>query len=185
MSSTAGVDKLSDVVGVDGQRFAVRRARLEDLPAVVDLLAAVAGEGRWLGTEGPVDQADRLARLRGAFGEESQALYVATAAEQVIGELTMKLQAYGVAELGMLVATSWRGRGVGSALLAAGVEWAREAGAHKVGLQVWPHNAAARALYRKFGFIEEGVLRHHYRRRNGEVWDAVVMGLVLDADAVH
>lgn len=185
MLSTAGVDKLSNVVGVDGQQFVVRRARVEDLPAVVDLLAAVAGEGRWIGTEGPVDRADRLARLRGALGEESQALYVATAAEQVIGELGLKLQRYGVAELGMLVATRWRSRGVGGALLAAGVEWARESGAHKVGLQVWPHNAVARALYRKFGFIEEGVLRRHYRRRNGEIWDAVVMGLVLDADAVH
>jgi RimJ/RimL family protein N-acetyltransferase len=185
LSSTAGVDKLSDVVGVDGQQFVVRRARVEDLPAVVDLLAAVAEEGRWIGAEGPVDRADRLARLRGALGEESQALYVATAAEQVIGELGLKLQLYGVAELSMLVATRWRSRGVGSALLAAGVEWAREAGAHKVGLQVWPHNAVARALYRKFGFIEEGVLRRHYRRRNGEIWDAVVMGLGLDADAVH
>jgi hypothetical protein len=42
-------------VGVDGQQFVVRRARAEDLPAVVDLLAAVAGEGRWIGVEGPVD----------------------------------------------------------------------------------------------------------------------------------
>jgi hypothetical protein len=25
----------------------------------------------------------------------------------------------------------------------------------KLGLQVWPHNEAARALYRKFGFVEE------------------------------
>jgi RimJ/RimL family protein N-acetyltransferase len=49
-----------------------------------------------------------------------------------------------------------------------------------VALQVWPHNHAARALYRRFGFADEGLLRRHYRRRNGELWDAVVMGLVLD-----
>jgi RimJ/RimL family protein N-acetyltransferase len=45
---------------------------------------------------------------------------------------------------------------------------------------VWPHNEATRALYGKFGFVEEGCLRHHYRRRNGQLWDAIVMGLVLD-----
>jgi hypothetical protein len=28
--------------------------------------------------------------------------------------------------------------------------------------------------------VEEGRLRRHYRRRNGELWDAVVMGLVFD-----
>ena len=81
----------------------------------------------------------------------------------------------------MLVDREWRGRGVGNALLAAAVDWARAAGAHKVSLQMWPHNEAARRLYEKFGFEEEGYLRRHYRRRSGEIWDAVVMGLLLDA----
>jgi RimJ/RimL family protein N-acetyltransferase len=49
-----------------------------------------------------------------------------------------------------------------------------------VALQVWPHNQAARRLYLRHGFAEEGLLRRHYPRRNGELWDAVVMGLVLD-----
>src|SRR5438132_10638636 len=31
-----------------------------------------------------------------------------------------------------------------------------------------------------FGFEEEGLLRRQYRRRNGELWDALVMGLLLD-----
>jgi RimJ/RimL family protein N-acetyltransferase len=45
---------------------------------------------------------------------------------------------------------------------------------------VWPHNAAAIALYRKVGFQVEGRRRRQYRRRNGELWDAILMGLVLD-----
>ena len=72
-----------------------------------------------------------------------------------------------------------RGRGVGSALLATAIEWARAAGAHKVALQVWPDNQGAIALYRKFGFAQEGHLRRHYRRRNGDLWDAIIMGLAL------
>jgi RimJ/RimL family protein N-acetyltransferase len=61
--------------------------------------------------------------------------------------------------------------------------WARRSGAHKVALQVWPHNVAARRLYEKHGFVQEGLLRRHYRRRNGELWDAVVMGMVLDEES--
>ena len=79
----------------------------------------------------------------------------------------------------MLVAPEWRARGVGSALLVAGIEWARDAGAHKINLEHWPHNTAARALYDKFGFVQEGYRRSHYRRKNGELWDAVMMGLLL------
>ena len=41
---------------------------------------------------------------------------------------------------------------------------------------MWPHNHAAIGLYEKFGFAREGLLRRHYRRRNGELWDAIVMG---------
>ena len=36
------------------------------------------------------------------------------------------------------------------------------------------------ALYRKVGFVIEGRRRRQYRRRNGELWDAVLMALVLD-----
>ena len=92
----------------------------------------------------------------------------------------MEILSYGVADLGMLVTPDWRGRGVGSALLTAGIDWARAAGAHKISLQHWPHNDTARALYERFGFEQEGYLRRHYRRKNGELWDAAVMGLLLD-----
>jgi RimJ/RimL family protein N-acetyltransferase len=157
----------------------VRPAREEDLDTIVDLFAAVAGEGRWIGTEMPFDRERRRRSLAEALDEERNVLLVADAGGRVVGELSMWLASYGVADLGMLVADGWRGRGLGSALLRAGLDWAWRAGAHKVALQVWPHNQAAIALYEKFGFQREGLLRRHYRRRSGELWDAVVMGLLL------
>jgi RimJ/RimL family protein N-acetyltransferase len=105
---------------------------------------------------------------------------VAEAGGEAVGQLGLRLASYGVADLGMTVAAGWRGRGVGTALLTEAVDQARKAGAHKLALQVWPHNAAALALYERFGFRREGYLTRHYRRRSGELWDAVVMGLPLD-----
>ncbi|HWI02328.1 MAG TPA: GNAT family protein, partial [Acidimicrobiales bacterium] len=87
---------------------------------------------------------------------------------------------YGVAGLGMMVEERWRGRGVGAALVRAVIDAAGNLGAHKIALQVWPHNEVARRLYLRHGFVEEGLLRRHYPRRNGQLWDAVIMGLVLD-----
>ena len=107
-------------------------------------------------------------------------MFVADDEGAIVGLLGIELTSYGVADFGMMVAADRRGQGIGSALMAAAIEWARTAGAHKLSLQVWPHNEAARALYRKFGFEEEGLLRRQYRRRNGELWDAIVMGLLLD-----
>ena len=157
----------------------VRPAREQDLDAIVELFVEVAAEGRWIGTEPPVDRDRRRRRLAETLDQDHEVVLVAEAGGRIIGQLGMDLAGYGVADLGMLVSEGWRGRGVGSALLRAGIEWARGAGAHKVALQVWPHNAAALALYEKFGFQREGLLRGHYRRRDGELWDAIVMGLPL------
>lgn len=157
----------------------IRPAGVADLEPLLDLITEVAAERMWIGAE-VVDRVERHATFRAAIDGADQLLLVADAGGQVVGQLWMGYRRYGVAELGMLVAEAWRGQGVGSALLQAAIDWARHAGAHKVALQVWPHNQAALGLYRKFGFVEEGVLRRHYRRRNGERWDAVVMGLPLD-----
>ena len=160
-------------------RAVVRRARDQDLDRLVELFAEVAAEGRWIGAELPLDRERRHRHFSEAMHDELAILLVAEVDGRIVGQLDMELARYGVADLGMLVAPGWRGQGLGTALLRAGIAWARGAGAHKVALQVWPHNQAAIALYEKLGFQREGLLRRHYRRRNGELWDAVVMGLLL------
>ena len=158
----------------------VRRALPEDIDAVVDMFVAVVEEGRWLGTQAPVDRDTQYQRfLHDATTDEAVSL-VAVVDSEIVGHARVDLAPYKVAGLGMMVDARWRGRGVGGALVRAAIDAARDLGAHKVALQVWPHNEAARRLYLRHGFVEEGTLRRHYPRRNGELWDAVVMGLVLD-----
>ncbi|HZA83422.1 MAG TPA: GNAT family N-acetyltransferase [Actinomycetes bacterium] len=163
-----------------GPAVTVRDATPADVDALVAMLVEVAGEGRWIGVEAPVDVDRRRQRMAADVEAEDAIVLVAEAGGEPVGQLGLRLAPYGVADLGMLVAAGWRGRGVGAALLAEAVRRARQAGAHKIALQVWPHNAAAIALYERFGFQREGYLRRHYRRRSGELWDAVMMGLPLD-----
>jgi ribosomal protein S18 acetylase RimI-like enzyme len=153
--------------------FQIRAARDDDRLPLAVLFAAVAEERDGIATEPPVDLEARAASwtVEGSF--------VAVAGAEMIGSLHVELSPHGFGEIGMAVARQWRGRGVGSALLAASIEWAREQGLHKLSLSVFTHNAAAIALYRKFGFIEEGRRVKHYRRASGELWDALEMGLLL------
>ena len=165
----------------DGAGFTIRPMADEDLDAVMVLRAVVAGEGRWIGAELPLDEEGDRARLRP--GRPGTGAFVAIAADgTLIANLGIELAPYGVAHLGMCVADGWRGRGVGRALLTEAIDWGRTAGAHKVDLQLWPHNDAARRLYEGMGFVQEGYLRRHYTRKTGELWDAVIMGLVLDEE---
>jgi RimJ/RimL family protein N-acetyltransferase len=161
----------------------VRPTTHDDVEALLDLMEAVAAEGRWIATEAPFDRAARGDRFHAGVDSPAVGSFVADLGGEIVGSFGIELAPYGVAEFGMMVAVEHRGRGIGSALLQTGIEWAREAGAHKVALQRWPHNPAAQALYERFGFVEEGRLRRHYRRNDGSLWDAVVMGLVLDEDS--
>ena len=162
--------------------FTVRPLQPRDLDGAVDLLAKVADERRWIATEPPVDRDARRRAYRESFLEDppSGRMFVAVNEDEVIGAAGMA--GTGLVDLGMSVDPRWRGRGVGSALLEACIEWARDAGAYKIALQVWPHNEAALALYEKFGFEREGYLRKQWRRSSGELWDAILMGLVLEGD---
>ena len=165
----------------------IRRATEDDLDAIIDLRRDVAAEGVWIAAEAPLDEeGDRrnhAETLRRMAAGEPVLLLVATVDDgPVVGSLYMGCP-IGVAHLGMNVATGHRGQGIGRALLEAGIDWARSVGAHKAELEHWPWNHAARGLYERFGFVEEGYRRRQYRRRDGSLWDSVVMGLVLDHDA--
>ncbi|HZA19701.1 MAG TPA: GNAT family N-acetyltransferase [Actinomycetota bacterium] len=159
---------------------AVRRADVSDVESLLDLYEAVAAEGRYIGRELPVDRDALRPAWVESVGDPEGAWFVAEIDGELVGSAS--IQGRGVAHLGMQVARSHRGRGIGSSLLEASIGWARHAGAHKVALEVWPHNDAAIALYEKFGFEREGYLRKHWRRRSGELWDSVVMGLVLEEE---
>ena len=158
----------------------VRREVVDDIEGVVEVLWTVGAEARWVATEVPFDREQRAAAIRKALESDRFAGFVADDAGRVVGSIGLQFEPYGVVEFGMMLLDGYRGQGLGRRLLDAGVEWAREVGAHKVGLQVWPDNERAIALYRSAGFEVEGVLRKHYRRNNGELWDATVMGLILD-----
>ena len=157
----------------------VRPTEPGDLDTLLDMYEAVAAEGRFIAGEAPIDRVARRALWLEFLEEDTPGRsFVAEADGDLVGQAGISGE--GRLDLGMWVAAPWRGRGVGSKLVEACIEWARSSGAYKISLEVWPHNEAALALYEKHGFAREGYLRKHWRRRNGELWDSVLMGLVLE-----
>ena len=153
----------------------MRPAAVGDARAMAELFAAVAQERTGIASEPPVDVDERTAR----FAASVASSIVAAVGDQIVGMIHTELSRHGFGELGMLVDREWRGCGVGSALLQATIDWARHQGLHKLCLEVFAHNTAAIALYRKCGFAEEGHRVKHYRRASGELWDSIIMGLPL------
>jgi RimJ/RimL family protein N-acetyltransferase len=158
---------------VSDASFRIRPARDADRTPLALVYAAVAEERDGIAAEPPVDVDARAASW------DLEGMFAAVCGSQVIGSIHVHASPHGFGEIGMCVAREWRDRGVGSALVAAAIAWARERGLHKLSLGVFADNERAISLYRKFGFVEEGRRIKHYRRRSGELWDSIEMGLLL------
>lgn len=169
----------------DGVR--VRAARPGDARAFLALFRDVAAEGRFIRTE-DVTRTVRQTRawLRRSTGARQLFLVAEEDAvpggPRLVGWLSISRESHPivrhVATLGMAVAADRRGRGIGAALLEEALRWARAHGVDKVELSVYPDNRRAIALYRRFGFVEEGRLRGHSRKSSGDL-DEILMGVWL------
>lgn len=109
---------------------------------------------------------------------------VAEIGEKIVGILnckgsTRQATRHSVILGGMAVDQVWRGKGIGSQLMARTIEWAKGTGiVSRIELFVFERNEAAIHLYRKFGFVVEG-RRRKAIFRDGEYLDDLIMALLL------
>ena len=77
------------------------------------------------------------------------------------------------------VAVTDPGAGFGQALLAAVVDWVfANTPDERLWLDVFTHNERARHVYRRLGFVEDGLLRQAYVLPDGTRTDRVIMSML-------
>jgi ribosomal protein S18 acetylase RimI-like enzyme len=165
----------------------IRPARPGDARSYLEFWTAIVEEGRHVRTErvtGTVRGYRR--RFRHPWTDREAQIVAVDGDDRVVGHVYVQRESHPVtrhvATLGIAVEAGARGRGIGSALLAEAVRWARSVGVDKVALSVYPHNTGAIALYRKFGFVEEGRLARHSRKSYGDE-DEILMAAWIDRTA--
>ena len=118
-------------------------------------------------------------KYRKRIAERPDSIYslVATADGEVVGNLGLHTLVQNprrshVGEIGMSVRDDWQGKGIGTALMQAATDLADKwLNLKRLELTVYVDNPPAIALYRKFGFEQEGLLRG-YAFRDGAYVDA-------------
>ena len=167
--------------------FRVRKATGDDAEALLAHADRIAGEPGIAITLGPGELNLTVEQERQFVAEtnasDNSVFLVAEADRQIIGILTCvggKRRALRhVTTLGLSVRQEWRGRGVGTALMRAAIEWARGTGVVKrIELHAFARNQAAIRLYERLGFVTEG-RRRRAVFRDGEYQDDVIMALLL------
>jgi putative acetyltransferase len=158
----------------------LRRARPADAPAFARMMAEPEVFSNVLQLPHP-DAALWEQRLADSGAPGRADLHLAAVVEgEVIGSAGLHtaapmLRRRHAVGLGITVARSWQGRGVGSALMSALCDYADQwAGILRIELTVFTDNTRAVALYQRFGFEIEGTLRA-YALRHGHYEDVYTM----------
>lgn len=160
----------------------IRRIRADDAESFRAAVDVVARERRWLYlTEAPpIERMRELVSANIAKGHPHFVLVAedGAAAQSVVGWCTVTplgraVQAH-VGGVAMGVLPAWRDKGWGTRLMQAALAAADAFGFTRVELTVYTHNPRAAALYRKLGFVEEGIKRGS-ARVDGVYFDEMMM----------
>ncbi len=158
----------------------IRRVRTSDAEAMARLMGDPDTFGNLLQLPYPSTEAWRTRLTEWDAPGRTDLLLVAEAEERVIGNAGLHaagnaLRRRHAMALGITVEKAWHGRGVGTQLMSALLDAAdRWLGVLRIELTVYTDNAAAIALYRKFGFEVEGTHRA-FALRDGRYVDALAM----------
>lgn len=135
----------------------VRDATADDAAAVAALVREL---GETEGDQSPVDEAGVLEYL----GYPDSGIIVAEIETEVVGTLTWFTRPglYHGGRWGyvdeLIVTAKTRGRSIGDALLAEAMRRFEAAGCREASVSTMPDNEPAKALYRKHGMVDEGLL---------------------------
>jgi ribosomal protein S18 acetylase RimI-like enzyme len=167
----------------DGRTGRLRPATENDAEALIQAVDSVAREMVY------------FLRSRFELDVEKERIFIAEAAERgnlmLLAELDGRIVGWvtlfraraeflqHTAELGMGVLGGYRGIGIGTALMEHALKWAREQSFEKINLGVRASNERARALYRKFGFVEEGYRVQEIKDLEGRYDDSVEMAVFV------
>ncbi|MFC4542038.1 GNAT family N-acetyltransferase [Halosolutus amylolyticus] len=162
--------------------FHIRPARQEDLSGIVGAIRQVAEERTYIEAESVADEIDHEETLLRHNELESRMFFVATVDDEVVGWVHLhapELEKLAhTAELTVGVLEGYRGHGIGSHLLARGLEWAGSNGFEKVYQSVPSTNEEAIEFLEEHDWETEAVREDHYKL-DGRYVDEVMMAVDL------
>jgi len=154
----------------------VRAAEPSDVPAITEVMNQPRAV--WGTLQTPL-MSEAMRQKRFDATDHNNRALVAVLDGRVVGSIGLHREPWHrrihTASIGMAVHDAFAGRGVGSAMMAAVVDLAeRWWNIKRLELNVYADNARAIALYERFGFEREGLMRA-YAWRDGAYVDSLAM----------
>jgi RimJ/RimL family protein N-acetyltransferase len=170
----------------NAEEITIRPAEPEDSCEIIDTIRSHARERSYVLMEqygkGIASELDFIRTL----DRQRNLLIVAAAGVEVIGCLAglqaddgKREETAGTLNLGLHLREEFRGKGIGTQMLAYAIDWARERGFKKIEATIFTPNSHSIKLFSNAGFTEEGP-RNHRVMMGHEYVDKVVMTKSLE-----
>lgn len=174
-------------INVKDEKVIIRKANKSDAKALIEYLNVIGGESDFL-TFGmaqfgrSVEQEEDF--IENTLRKENALFIIAEVNGEVVGNLNFsggpRKRTAHVGEFGVSILKKYWGNGIGEELIKYLISWSKSSGiVRKINLRVRTDNTRGIYLYKKLGFLEEGIVKRDFLI-NGEFYDSLLMGLLID-----
>jgi RimJ/RimL family protein N-acetyltransferase len=171
--------------GKNGLKITIRPAEPYDSCEIINTVRSNAMERSYVLMEHYGKDPESEREYIDGLDSKKNLLIVAEADDEVVGCLAALQADAGkrpetkhILHIGLHLKEAFRGQGIGHSLLDYSIEWAREMGFKKIEVNIFTKNERSISLFKKAGFIEEGVRRNRIRI-GSEFINEVLMGKML------
>lgn len=171
----------------NGQTLNIRESKKEDASIILDYIRKVGAETDNLtfGEGGfEISEDEEAGFIEAISTSDNQLMICAFVEGELVGQLVFRggsrprIQHSG--EFGITVLKEYWGIGVGTELIKYMFEWVKEKQiVRKINLRVRSDNHSAIGLYRKLGFVTEGIITREFVI-NSKFYDSIHMGIEID-----
>lgn len=154
------------------EKVIIRKVRLSDAKGILVAIKEVALDTKWVLTEAdelPKTVAKERAFLRARLKSRNSTIAVAVDDGEIVALILAdggnRRRIAHVATIGIVIRKKWRGQGLGARMIEYMIRWARRTEIKKLKLSVTEGNNVALRLYKKMGFVREGLSLRDVRRR--------------------
>jgi len=174
-------------INVNNEKVIIRKANKSDAKSLIEYLNIIGGESDFLtfgiGQIGiSVEQEEEF--ITNTINKKNALFIVARVDGKIVGNLNfsggLRQRNAHVGEFGVSVLKEYWGNGIGEELIKYLIDWSKNSGIiRKINLRVRTDNTRGIYLYKKLGFLEEGIIKRDFLI-NGEFYDSLIMGLLID-----
>jgi RimJ/RimL family protein N-acetyltransferase len=178
---------LKQLILRNGHTVIIRKACKSDAKAMLEYINAISRESEFLTFgEGEFDKTvEQEESFIDSISKQNNALFIIAEIEgKIVGNLNFsgggRPRITHTGEFGVSVLKEFWGQSVGTELIKYLIEFSKQSRIiRKINLRVRSDNYSAIHVYKKLGFIEEGVITREFLI-NGSFHDSIQMGLNID-----